>query len=623
MIRDLNRVLVVLLAGSLFLSLFLARVQGDEDGKELRAYDVLTLSQMPKPHLLSAIGFFPFLWDNCQFSPEEGVFKGPEEDEEITFFIYPDELASTIRTFVDPASWEEEEGVFLESRDGWLMVNHTEEVLEEIEGLLGALKEWKESYFEIGVFLLSLKMEEIERVLGKSGGILNAGEVESLLREGTRAKVLQKAYTNVPENVRGVVNITHGFQYLADFDVEIAQAAVISDPVIRTMEEGLAVGVQPYFLTPGSDLFGLDIVVNLGKLLGKLNVVHPGFKDGGAIELPELGIFRQGGRTFVPQGGGVLMGCSGEEEGFFLLITVNFKGSRSFQWESRGRTLSFYPTQMICKSQGYSQLPPFSILPVDSEELTWEAAKFFPGGEVGDPEWIEDVLRNVFNHRRQEEEIDPFSWNQTCLWAFLKGEDHKRVQKFFQDFLEKQKPVVALKGEVIWGERDFLDNLFNGSQTNKTLEKAEYEKIAGNFKAKALNAFSTSLLNRTWGSVRIGKERALLYEADPEVAQEASIADPIIGEYFEGLALEIMPLCPKEKNEMVFRLEGYLNWSKQPFRGITPVTKEIGLLQLTDQRRVDVAGTFSLLPGRILCIPLCQHRGEGGLVMVLSAGKEE
>ena len=141
----------------------------------MRRYELSSLSRTFIPSRLSSIGFFPILTQSdriLRHDHDKGEFMKEPEIEFV--LLLPDELVDLIRLAIEPDSWEQA-GAYLEAQENSLLACNRSEVLDEMEAFFNVLKAWQKSCFEVGVFAVRLEMEEAQRVLGKSGGILTAG----------------------------------------------------------------------------------------------------------------------------------------------------------------------------------------------------------------------------------------------------------------------------------------------------------------------------------------------------------------------------------------------------------------------------------------------------------------
>ena len=178
---------------------------------------------------------------------------------------------------------------------------------------------------------------------GRNGGLTNAGglslqyaflddtEVEVVLRavsKQERSEQIEAPRLLVYNNVRASMLFLRSLAYIRDFEVEIAQAAAVANPVIGTVQDGVALDVRPVvdsemkFITMEVRPTVMSLQTPIPTFTTTLGVGQPI-----SIQLPE--VTRQTVRTTLtmPDGGTMMLGGMRLVERQNLRSTVPLLGS--------------------------------------------------------------------------------------------------------------------------------------------------------------------------------------------------------------------------------------------------------------------------------------------------------
>ena len=241
----------------------------------------------------------------------ESDAKEREEDESESLAI--DSFMESIRQSVGPEAFEREQS-FMSYAAGFLCVSPSdlaEKTAKAFGGIQGALLKTVGLEFCTG----TLPLAEASALVSATNGRL--GVVAKSL--GTRAYV-----SSVPgDDFRLVLGReTH---YMKDHDVEIAQEAVIADPIVATLFTGQALGGR---LRMGSS----DRLLFEGEFLAQVPVGSVVSFDGsaddvGVIDLPKTTTWRQPLSVTLRSGDWTLMGIAplpGHDQGLVVLARATF-----------------------------------------------------------------------------------------------------------------------------------------------------------------------------------------------------------------------------------------------------------------------------------------------------------
>lgn len=159
---------------------------------------------------------------------------------------------------------------------------------------------------------------------GRNGGLTNAGglslqyaflddtEVEVVLRavsKQERSEQIDAPRLLIYNNTRASMHFLRNISYIRDFEVEIAQAAAVANPVIGTVHDGVALDVRPVV---DSDL--KFITMELRPTVMQLQLPIPTFTttlgvgQPISIQLPEVTLQRVRTTVTMPDGGTMMLG---------------------------------------------------------------------------------------------------------------------------------------------------------------------------------------------------------------------------------------------------------------------------------------------------------------------------
>lgn len=163
-----------------------------------------------------------------------------------------------------------------------------------------------------------------DRTLGGSGGMNNAGglslqyaflddvEVEAVLRavsKQERSEQIEAPRLLIYNNTRASMHVLNEISYIKDFEVEIAQAAGVANPVIGTVYDGVSLDVRPVV---DSDL--KFITMELRPTVMTLQLPIPNFTttlgvgQPISIQLPEVSLQRVRTTVTLPDGATMMLG---------------------------------------------------------------------------------------------------------------------------------------------------------------------------------------------------------------------------------------------------------------------------------------------------------------------------
>jgi Flp pilus assembly secretin CpaC/tetratricopeptide (TPR) repeat protein len=178
---------------------------------------------------------------------------------------------------------------------------------------------------------------------GRNGGLTNAGglslqyaflddtEVEVVLRavsKQERSEQIEAPRLLIYNNTRASMHFLRNIAYIRDFEVEIAQAAAVANPVIGTVHDGVALDVRPVvdselkFITMELRPTVMTLQLPIPTFTTTLGVGQPI-----SIQLPEVTLQRVRTTVTMPDGGTMMLGGMRLVERQNLRSTVPLLGS--------------------------------------------------------------------------------------------------------------------------------------------------------------------------------------------------------------------------------------------------------------------------------------------------------
>lgn len=164
----------------------------------------------------------------------------------------------------------------------------------------------------------------VDQTLGEDGVLTGSGgfaaqftylddtEVEAILRavkKSERVNSIDAPSLLIANNQRASISVINQVSYIKDFDVEIAQAAQIADPIVDVISDGVILDVKP--VVSSDRLFvTLELRPTVSQLVRPIQERNVSFAIGnsGRLQLPELEVQRVRTTVTVPDGGTLLLG---------------------------------------------------------------------------------------------------------------------------------------------------------------------------------------------------------------------------------------------------------------------------------------------------------------------------
>jgi type II secretory pathway component GspD/PulD (secretin) len=148
--------------------------------------------------------------------------------------------------------------------------------------------------------------------LSFQGTMIDDTQLEVILRavqKSDRSTVVLAPRLTAYAGQRANITVLNQVSYISDFDVEIAQAAQIGDPIVQTLRDGVILDVKP-IVTADRRFITMELRPTIAILTRPIATFQTTLAQGPpvTIQLPELKIQRVRTTVTMPDGGTLLLG---------------------------------------------------------------------------------------------------------------------------------------------------------------------------------------------------------------------------------------------------------------------------------------------------------------------------
>lgn len=356
-----------------------------------------------------------------------------------------------------------------------------------------------------------------------SSPVLDAEETARLFEALTGVAPMTQA---VPMGRRVSFGSTRTTSFLADYDVEVAQASMAADAVISIVQSGLHVGVR---LDRAAD--GRRVIA---RVWGRDAEAETPFRGrslegfaGADIELPSASAALFAASGILEPGGALLLRC-GSATGS-LLVRIRPERADGIPADAlvlgehlvgrmRVRPLWFDPAS---PSQGWSH---------DDSNLAEATAPWGSEGIRAD-EFVEEVL----GQRRAANGLISFG----SLGLYVGADDDRSSLRTAFDEYAAAAPVHTFGVEL-------AHSLLSPADAAAVLASGDLEAFAKTAAERNLGA----VLEGDTLTLTGGIEASYLQDFDVQIAGGSNIQDPIIKQVFDGIGLWISPVAKTDSGGM-------------------------------------------------------------------------
>jgi hypothetical protein len=567
------RFLVALLAlVSIAASLGIAASAQDVE-RVVRIHDcrfIVTRGQdFPGPDLTRLIGYADF---------EETA-----EDAEFMPTIDPDLLIEMIRRNVRPDTWHHERNK-IRLAEGRLTVVQTPAVQEEVTRFLDVLRRARMRRVVITAHALTVRKDHfgsyLLRAMARPGGTLLAPEdlakfFGSEVVAGAVSEVASVTLDALPGQ-RVHAGPFRRLRYVRDIDVEVAEQAAASAPVVDTLDTGTIFEMRPFVAGASSVL--LDLRLASAAQVGDVTPVDTGV---GNIQMVQRSIQSLESTVLVPKDHGVLLAASRPGPGgrvmvFILRPRIVGKPAAAAKAKAQGsesaggtREMRIFNTRLLT-----TRIPdrpcPDTNDDDDQGEVGW--ITFEGDGDEGVGMEADDLIEMI------KSSIAEDTWSNTrnsvkvvgdLLVVVQRPEVLAEIGKLLDQLRSRRGLLVNSVVRVLAVDAERLgDYIPAEARHGRALTALEVENLerAAHQGGGVRRVESAALLgfNRQLAHVRSLRERTVIRRMEVEVASKSSISDPVVGALRTGLTLAVRPSSVGDGKHFRLDLDCRLVTSTEP-----------------------------------------------------------
>lgn len=234
---------------------------------ETRVYDISDLLFTPRD--FHPNGDSMFLEDSCYNNEPCSPYSA-------------DSIVQLVRTVTEQFVWLEDE-CMVELRGRNLFVRHLPEVHARIEYFLDDLRREREFQIRIVGHLVELDAATVLEIAEKKGIALSQSEAEKLLDSARKkGKVLESFVVNCFNGQRNGISSGKTYDYLKDYDMQVAAEATVADPVPGNVFDLFRVDFHPFADATG-DMVRVTTCFSVSKVETPIQAVTA---DAGVVQLP-------------------------------------------------------------------------------------------------------------------------------------------------------------------------------------------------------------------------------------------------------------------------------------------------------------------------------------------------
>ncbi|MBN2492275.1 MAG: hypothetical protein JXQ29_15620 [Planctomycetes bacterium] len=554
--RCLARMFALLLVG--LAAAPLARAQDVE--RTMRVHDceflVARKPDLPGPDLT------PFL-----LHPEQLVVA--MEEEFAAGALEPDRLVDMIRANIYPDSWHHEKNAIKVER-GKLVVVQTPEVQDEIATLLERLRRSRMRMVHLTGWVVSVRADHFAAWhtetlgSGRASAVISPESLQRLLdvKPGDdRMRVL--ATLSLPADSNQLVHAgpVRRTRVIQDLDVSIAQAASTSQPAVTDCLTGSVLQFRPALV--GDDLVLLNASLAHAVRHGEMKTLETGV---GRIDLPVRSLQSAATTLLIPKGHAALVAVSDAvNEGRRIVFLVEpevvgealpaEEGKAEATPGSTPRELRVYNTRLLTASIPDWPCPfvepgLFTGIEINLDAADEESgASIFgrappetPPGVGLDPAELIELIRTGIAEDSWSNTRNRIETSGDLLIVVQTPEVHAAIARFLSELRARRGVLVTTEVWALGVRTDEVARLFpRPADLRVPLAPEAIERVhqaVADGSARVLRHVELTSFNRQRAHAVSILERSVIDGVDAEVAQKASIGDPIVGTLRSGFLVD-------------------------------------------------------------------------------------
>lgn len=455
-----------------------------------------------------------------------------------------DDVIESIREHVMPRTWGEEDGAdILVLGEHSLVVCARKVVLDAVARHLAQLQSQSQEVYTLDAVVVPMSSLEAHAAVDPlTGAVKGESRIAARIVRTARHQVRVSAMAGQ----RVVAWDGAETSYIADHDVEVAQDARVADPIVTVLNSGLALSARV------EGIRGRDHVIL--RVSGAACIAGPfGHRPGGSpgADVTTADVNQLDLRThrIVPTATWVLINA-GADTGLAVFLrvtrrahaeTVTLRGVAIDRGSADGGdrlTSRWYPVQdlntailELTGSLADTHLSPSNYTPPEPAELP-DPSPAFP------TEYLPDMLRRVMGPGVWTRRGASIQFTNGVLVVRNTEGVQKAVARNLDRIRERSFTQVATQARFIELEASDAEAVLVRSQP---LRPAELETLLKSASGRTLAAAAIRAPAGVRRTTRAGRQRSYVADFEVEIAQEATIANPVVRSFFEGLSLAIRP----------------------------------------------------------------------------------
>jgi hypothetical protein len=496
-----------------------------------------------------------------EFAEEEGGGFIPNLD--------PDRLVDLIKGNIEPDSWAHEKNT-IQYRQGQLVVVQVPEVLDKIGMFLDELRRNQQRRIHLVGRVLSVRLDHLAALHARvartgAGAILTPDEVQRLLDvpPGDGRLTVLSTYSLPAASGQlvhaGSVRATH---LIRDLDVEVAEEATASDPVLDDLLTGIVLRLRPSLVQGGLVQLQADLV--RAATYGEKKVLETGV---GRIDLPARSLQAVATTLLVPENHAAFLAVSDAEvDGRVIVFLVEPQVVGPEKTEADGPEKSDQtpeaPTREIrVYDVGFLVVPiedlPCPYIPsefpgvsINLDPTEEEGGAIFgcPGVSAGlmvNPEDLIQLIRTAIAEDTWSNTRNSIDLTGGLMMVVQKPEVHAEIARLLDQLRARRGVLVTTKAWAMAVPNDQLAKLFPrladlGRPLTAEAMGRVHQAIADG-SVPVLRYATLTGFNRQRVHAASVLERAVIADSDVEIAKKASTAEPVVRPLRTGFVVDVRP----------------------------------------------------------------------------------
>ncbi len=406
---------------------------------------------------------------------------------------------------------DEEEALEWDLQERTLVVRALPKTMRKIESTLVFLERLVNRNAEVEVIALE------GRALDDSpAGLLSKEQISKLLAKYPASERL-RGLVNLGQSVR--LNASRRRQYVADYDVEVAEKSSISDPVVTALVEGMEIGLFVEECLDGR--FMMRATGRQCQRKGKARVIRKPAEGLGAIELPRTRSSVFAMSAILTPGSGFLIGSQEARAKSWLVRLIKVDPAPQFGGLKVLETRSLNRSPFLPRIGGV-------VGPTGTGERNVEESDESEGDEtILSTDFLQDSIHRILESQEHE--------NFSSLVTEIDGKLFLRVPA--NTLARIRRESVAVAAPLVRNvSTEFRYDLVSNESLDALLKRSNSE-IATQLGRNAKTFCRTG----SRALVSSGEEWLAIKDKNVEIASSSKIADPVMESLFAGMLLYSQP----------------------------------------------------------------------------------